>query len=62
MLDGRDVNRDCARKHPFSKPDQIRQAIRRAVEDEPLWVRILAYQLREGMSDGALERLWRLIK
>lgn len=46
----------------INKPDQIRQAIRRAVEDEPLWVRILAYQLREGMSDASLERLWRLIK
>lgn len=49
-------------KPPFTKPDQIRQAIRRAVDNEPLWVRILAYQLREGMSDAALEKLHRLIK
>lgn len=47
---------------PHSRPEQIRQAIRAAVRDEPLWVRVLAYQFREAVSDEALERFWRFLK
>lgn len=39
-----------------------REAIREAVKTEPLWVRILAYQFREAMSDTTAARLSRLLK
>jgi hypothetical protein len=47
---------------PHSRPDQIRQAIRAAMTNEPLWVRVLAYRFREAASDEALEKLLRLLK
>lgn len=47
---------------PHTKPEQVRQAIRAAVRNEPLWVRVLAYQFHQAASDESLERLWRLIK
>lgn len=40
----------------------IREAITAALKGEPLWVRILGYQLREGMSDDSADRLRRLLK
>ncbi len=39
-----------------------REAMREALKGEPLWVRVLGYQLREAMSDASASRLGRLLK
>lgn len=47
---------------PKSRSTQVREAIREAVSDEPLWLRILAYRFHSALGDASLERLHRLLK
>lgn len=46
----------------ISRADQIRQAIREAVRDEPDGMKIMAETIAAMASDTALEKLARLIK
>lgn len=45
-----------------SRLTQVREAIREAVRDEPLWLRIAAYRLHSALGDASLEKLWRLLR